>query len=173
MALWTQPSQRFFRFDAFEVDLCTGELRKHGTRLKVQEQPLKVLAMLLAQPGELVTREQLRKGLWSDDTFVDFEHGLNTAVNRLRAALNDSGEKPRFVETVGRRGYRFIAPVTSNGSGQTETDAQRSASSSHVYEWPSDGRFIAPISSEEAKETGLPQSSKPLTERPGVRNKKL
>ena len=139
MALWTQPSQRVFRFDVFEVDLWTGELRKSGTKLKVQEQPLKVLAMLLAQPGELVTRAQLREGLWSDDTFVDFERGLNTAVNRLRAALNDSPETPRFVETVGSRGYRFIAQLASNGSAKTETSAQRSASSSRIYEWPSHG----------------------------------
>lgn len=144
MALWTQPSQRFFCFEAFEVDLWTGELRKGGTKLKVQEQPLKILAMLLARPGELVTREQLREGLWSDDTFVDFDRGLNTAVNRLRAVLNDSAETPRFVETVGSRGYRFIAPVTSNvasnNSDETETAVERSGPSSRVYEQPSDGR---------------------------------
>lgn len=133
MALWTEPSQRLFRFDVFEVDLWTGDLRKDGIKLKVQDQPLKVLAMLLARPGELVTRAQLRQGLWSDDTFVDFERGLNTAVNRLRFALNDSAETPRFVETVGSRGYRFIAPVTScaigEGSGQGTIAGERSGSS--------------------------------------------
>jgi DNA-binding winged helix-turn-helix (wHTH) protein len=137
LALWTQASQRLFRFDVFEVDVWTGELRKSGTKIRVQEQPLKVLAMLLARPSELVTREQLREGLWSDDTFVDFDRGLNTAVNRLRAALNDSAETPRFVETVGSRGYRFIAPVTSNGAGKTETAAGTQATSGRVYEWPS------------------------------------
>jgi Tol biopolymer transport system component/DNA-binding winged helix-turn-helix (wHTH) protein len=105
---WTQPSRRLFRFDTFEVDLWTGELRKGGTKLRIQEQPLKVLAMLLNRQGELVTREELQQGLWSQDTFVDFDRGLNTAVNRLRSVLNDPAETPRFVETVGRRGYRFI-----------------------------------------------------------------
>jgi eukaryotic-like serine/threonine-protein kinase len=139
VALRTLPSQRVFRFDAFEVDLRTGELRKGGTKLKIQEQPLKVLAMLLAQPGELVTREQLCKGLWSDDTFVDFERGLNTAVNRLRATLNDSAETPRFIETVGKRGYRLIAPVTNGGSGAAEAATERAAPSSRVNDWPLNG----------------------------------
>jgi TolB-like protein len=107
------PSQQIFHFGSFEANLWTGELRKDGVKLRVQEQPLKILAMLLARPGELVTRKQLREGLWSNDTFVDFDRGLNTAVNRLRAALNDSAEKPRFVETVGGRGYRFIGTVDS------------------------------------------------------------
>lgn len=124
MALWAPPSQRRFRFDTFEVDLRTGELRKGGTRLKIQEQPLRVLGMLLVRPGELVTREELCKELWSNGTFVDFERGLNTAVNRLRSALNDSADEPRFVETVGRRGYRFIAPVSNGSSGHSESTAQ-------------------------------------------------
>jgi eukaryotic-like serine/threonine-protein kinase len=136
LALWTHSTQRLLRFDVFEVDVWTGELRKSGTKIKVQEQPLKVLAMLLDRHGELVTREQLREGLWSDDTFVDFDRGLNTAVNRLRAALNDSAESPRFVETVGSRGYRFIATVTSSGSGKAET-AELQATSGRVYERPS------------------------------------
>ena len=163
MALWTQPSQRFFRFDAFEADLWTGELRNDGIRLKVQEQPLKVLAMLLARPGELVTREQLREGLWSDDTFVDFDRGLNTAVNRLRAALNDSAETPRFVETVGRRGYRFIASVTCSGSGKSET-TNRSRSSNRVYKWPSDGGDAVPLASAVAGiTTAKPPADTPTT----------
>jgi eukaryotic-like serine/threonine-protein kinase len=144
--VWTPPSQRLFRFNAFEVDLRTGELRKDGTKLKVQDQPLKVLAMLLVRPGELVTREELRKGLWSDDTFVDFERGLNTAVNRLRAALNDSAENPQFVETVGSRGYRFIAPVSSESSGTS----QSTPASSRVYEWTSGGSERLPPESSAA-----------------------
>ena len=152
MALWTESSQRLFRFDSFEVDLWTGELRKHGTKLKVQGQPLKVLAMLLARPGELVTRAQLREGLWSDDTFVDFERGLNTAVNRLRAVLNDSAEKPRFVETVGRRGYRFIASVKNYRTGELGTALKQSGPSECVYERPEDREEIS--SSTPSREDG-------------------
>jgi TolB-like protein/DNA-binding winged helix-turn-helix (wHTH) protein/Tfp pilus assembly protein PilF len=102
---------RIVRFGPFEADLHTRELRKHGLKLKVQEQPFQVLAMLLARPGELVTREEIRSILWPQDTFIDFDHGLNAAVRRLRDALNDDAETPRFVETLPRRGYRFIASV--------------------------------------------------------------
>lgn len=158
MALWTHSSQRLFRFDVFEVDVSTGELRKSGTKIKVQEQPLKVLAMLLARPGELVTREQLREGLWSDDTFVDVDRGLNTAVNRLRAALNDSAETPRFVETVGSRGYRFIAPVTSNGSGKTEA-AEPQATSGRVCEWPSVSQRALASESTQPRAPTVPRKS--------------
>jgi TolB-like protein/DNA-binding winged helix-turn-helix (wHTH) protein/Flp pilus assembly protein TadD len=98
-----------FRFGVFEVDLRAGELRKHGARLRLQAQPFQVLAMLLERPGEIVTRDELRHRLWTADTFVDFDHGLNKAVNRIRDALGDSATSPRFVETVARRGYRFIA----------------------------------------------------------------
>jgi cholera toxin transcriptional activator len=102
---------RFARFGAFEVNFAAGELRKHGIRLKVQEQPLQVLELLLARPGELVTREEIQQKLWPSGTFVDFENGLNTAINRVREALGDSAENPKFVLTEPRRGYRFIAPV--------------------------------------------------------------
>ena len=104
------------RFGAFEVDLVSGELRKNGTRIRLQEQPFRVLAMLLERPGEMVAREELHSKLWPGDTFVDFDHGLNTAVNKLREALGDAAANPRFVQTVARRGYRFIAPVQMNGS---------------------------------------------------------
>jgi TolB-like protein/DNA-binding winged helix-turn-helix (wHTH) protein len=99
------------RFGVFEVDLRAGELRKHGVRLRLQEQPFQILAMLLERPGETVTREELRNRLWTAETFVDFDHGVNKAVNRIRDALGDSATSPRFVETVARRGYRFIADV--------------------------------------------------------------
>jgi TolB-like protein/DNA-binding winged helix-turn-helix (wHTH) protein/Flp pilus assembly protein TadD len=99
------------RFGIFEADLRTGELRKRGVRIRLQEQPFRVLAVLLTRPGELVTRDELRGRLWAADTFVDFEHGLNKAINKIREALGDSAESPRFVETVPRRGYRFIADV--------------------------------------------------------------
>jgi TolB-like protein/DNA-binding winged helix-turn-helix (wHTH) protein/Flp pilus assembly protein TadD len=102
---------RRLRFGVFEADLRTGELRKHGLRIRLQEQPFQVLAMLLVHPGEVVTREELRKALWPANTFVDFDHGLNKAVNKIREALSDSAQSPRFVETVARRGYRFLAEV--------------------------------------------------------------
>src|SRR6185436_10235222 len=94
-----------------ELDLRAGELRKRGLRVRLQQQPLQVLAMLLEHAGEVVGREDLQKALWPADTFVDFDHGLNKAINKIREALGDSAESPRFVETVARRGYRFIADV--------------------------------------------------------------
>src|SRR5215471_12166930 len=100
------------RFAVYEVNLRTGELRKHGNRMRLQEQPFQVLAQLLERPGELVTREELRQKLWPADTFVDFDHSLNTAINKLRETLADSSSAPRYIETLPRRGYRFIAPVT-------------------------------------------------------------
>ena len=115
------------RFGQFEADFRTGELRRDGVRIKLQEQPLQILVLLLQKPGAIVRREELRARLWPADTFVDFDHSLNTAVKRLRDALGDSADDPRFVETLPRRGYRFIAPVTSseepveqNGSGLPE-----------------------------------------------------
>jgi DNA-binding winged helix-turn-helix (wHTH) protein len=100
------------RFGPYEADLATGELKKDGARVSLQDKPFQILALLLRRPGELVTREELRAQLWPADTFVDFEHGLNTAVKKLRQALDDSAEEPRYVETLPKRGYRFIAPVT-------------------------------------------------------------
>src|SRR6185295_14705017 len=111
MAEIPAPVRRPLRFSLFELDLQSGELRKAGVLVGLQEQSLKVLAELLERPGDLVTREQLRHRLWPNGTFVDFEHGLNAVVNRLREALGDSADSPRFIQTVPRRGYRFIAPV--------------------------------------------------------------
>ncbi len=108
----TQPET--VRFGVFDVDLRTGHLRKNGVRIKLQEQPFQVLTVLLQRPGEVVTREELRLAIWPADTFVDFDNSLNTAVNRLRQALGDSSDNPRFIETLPRRGYRFIAPVASD-----------------------------------------------------------
>ena len=99
------------RFGVFELDLRAGELRKHGLRIRIQDQPFQVLAMLVEHAGEVVTREELQKKLWPADTFVDFDHGLNKAISKIREALSDSAESPRFVETVARRGYRFLAEV--------------------------------------------------------------
>jgi TolB-like protein/DNA-binding winged helix-turn-helix (wHTH) protein/Tfp pilus assembly protein PilF len=124
-------------FGAFEFNLHTGELRKHGLRVRLQGQPVKVLAMLLQRPGELVTREELQKGLWPADTYVDFEHSLNAAMKRLRSALGDSAEAPIFVETLAGRGYRFIAAfshpaeevpqATAPSDQQTKTADQKPA----------------------------------------------
>jgi TolB-like protein/DNA-binding winged helix-turn-helix (wHTH) protein len=109
---------RIMRFGTFEADLNAGELRKGGVKIKIHGQPFEVLALLLGRPGEVVPRDELRQKLWPRDTFVDFDHGVNTAINRLREALGDSAENPRFIETVPRRGYRFIAPVETEGSDQ-------------------------------------------------------
>src|SRR5947207_9432552 len=103
------PSRGAVRFGVFEADFRSGELRKQGARIKLQEQPFHVLQMLLEQPGEIVTREEPQKRIWPADTFVDFDQGLNNAIKRLREALGDSAETPRFIETIPRRGYRFIA----------------------------------------------------------------
>src|ERR1700687_5244551 len=108
-----EKSYRRLRFGVFEMDLRTGELRKHGMQVRLQKQPFQVLAMLLEHAGEVVTREELQKNLWPADTFVDFDHGLNKAINKIRDALGDSAESPRFIETVARRGYRFIADAAS------------------------------------------------------------
>ncbi|HKF25554.1 MAG TPA: winged helix-turn-helix domain-containing protein, partial [Candidatus Acidoferrum sp.] len=105
------PENRRVRFGPFAVDLHTHEVRKDGTRIRLIGQPFYILSVLLGRPGELVTREELRMRLWPGDTYVDFDHGLNAAVNKLRDALCDSAESPRFIETLPRRGYRFIAAV--------------------------------------------------------------
>jgi len=107
------------RFAVFEVDLRAGELTKRGLRIRLQEQPFQVLAMLLGKPGELVTREELCEKIWGQ-TVVDFDHGLNKAINKIREALGDSAENPRFVETVARRGYRFLADVTPSSPDQAK-----------------------------------------------------
>src|SRR5262249_43901128 len=107
---------RKVHFDAFTVDLRAGEVQKRGIRLRVQDQPFRVLAFLLERPGDVVTREELRQRLWPADTFVGFDTGLNNAIKKLRDVLGDSAEKPRYIETLPRRGYRFIARV-ENGNG--------------------------------------------------------
>ena len=107
------------RFGIFEVDSQSGELRRSGLKIKLQEQPFQALVMLLERPGEVVTREQLQEGLWPADTFVDFNRGLNRAINRLRDALSDDSNNPRFIETLPQRGYRFIAPVETEAAGRS------------------------------------------------------
>src|SRR3954454_21182924 len=99
------------RFGQFEVDFTKSELRKSGTRVRIQEQPLRILQTLLARPGEIVSRQELRDRLWPSDTFVDYEGSLTAAIGKRRQSLNDSADRPLYVETVARKGYRFIAPV--------------------------------------------------------------
>ena len=110
---------RLLRFGVFEVDLTAGELRKNGARIRLQEQPFQVLTALLQNAGQVVTRDELREKIWPADTFVDFDHSLNTAVNKIRESLGDSASSPRFVETLARRGYRFIAAVDSVAAATT------------------------------------------------------
>jgi TolB-like protein/DNA-binding winged helix-turn-helix (wHTH) protein len=141
----TEPRERpkIVRFGTFEADLSARELRKAGIRIKLHRQPFEVLAMLLERPGQTVTREELRQRLWSTDTFVDFDAGVNTAINRLREALGDSAENPRFIETLPRRGYRFIAPVGAEVLGQADSTSAKAPFSGAVQTVaPLHGRWI-------------------------------
>jgi TolB-like protein/DNA-binding winged helix-turn-helix (wHTH) protein/Tfp pilus assembly protein PilF len=139
---YEDPGQRI-RFSAFEVDLKAGELRKNGVKVKLQQQPLQVLTLLLQRPGEIVTREELRKELWAADTFVDFDHSLNAAIKRLRDALGESAESPVFIETLARRGYRFNTPLLAPSvpSAEAAPGGALSAAKSSL----SKRRFIASI----------------------------
>jgi len=133
----SSSAQKILRFGVFTVDLAAGELRKNGVRIRLQEQPFQVLAYLLEHPGEVLTREELRQKLWPADTFVDFDHSLNTAVNKLREALGDSASNPRYVETLARRGYRFLAPVER--AETTPPDSRKTTSP--------DAKIAAPVDS--------------------------
>src|SRR5205085_12659299 len=126
MPMGSEPSPRLIRFGVFELDLRSGELQRQGRKVRLEGQPVQVLICLLESPGELVTREELHRKLWAADTFVNFEHGLNAAVKRLRQALHDSADNPRFVQTLPRRGYRFIAPIQAS-SVSAEVSAAGSA----------------------------------------------
>lgn len=114
-------ARRVFRFGVFEVDATSGELRKSGVRLRLQDQPFQVLVVLLERAGDIVTREELRQKLWPADTFVDFDHSLNTIINKLREVLGDSASNPRFIETLAKRGYRFLPAVETVINGKPET----------------------------------------------------
>jgi len=119
------------QFGVFELDLQRAELRRQGVKVKLQEQPLKVLQLLLESPGQIVSREQLRTGIWPANTFVEFDQGLYSAMARLRDALEDSAGNPRFIETVSRHGYRFIAPI--NKAAEESAIGQAERLTSHVY----------------------------------------
>ena len=117
------PTPARYRFGIFEADAATGELRRSGIRVKLHAQPFQVLFLLLQRPGEVLTREEICRELWPGDTFVDYEHGVNSAINRLREALGDKAASPRFIETLARRGYRFVAPVERIGIEPAATQA--------------------------------------------------
>jgi DNA-binding winged helix-turn-helix (wHTH) protein len=130
-----QNIRRIARFGSFELDLGAGELRRNGSKLKLQEQPFQVLATLVERASEVVTRDELQQKLWPSDTFVDFDHSLNTAINKVREALGDSASRPRYVETLARRGYRFIAslqPDLPTSPGQ-EIDSSQPAKQSTLH----------------------------------------
>jgi DNA-binding winged helix-turn-helix (wHTH) protein len=118
-----ETEQRRYRFGVFEVDSAAGELRRKGVRVKLHAQPFQVLCLMLERPGEMLTREEICRQLWPQGTFVDYEHGVNSAVNRLREALGDKASSPRFVETLARRGYRFVAPVERIGGNAAALEA--------------------------------------------------
>ena len=117
--------RRILCFGSFEVDVVSGELRRQGLKIRLQDQPFRLLVLLLDHAGDVVTREKVRETLWPADTYVDFDHSLNTAVRKLREALGDSAEAPRYVETIARRGYRFIAPVAAAAHGTSGPFSRR------------------------------------------------
>jgi cholera toxin transcriptional activator len=127
---------RRYRFGVFEADATTGELRRQGIRLKLNTQPFQVLLLLIERPGELLTREEISHELWPDGTFVDYEHGVNSAVNRIREALGDTAGNPRFIETLARRGYRFVAPVERIDVGE-DSPSPAPPTASKPTEFPS------------------------------------
>src|SRR5262245_54848049 len=121
-----------YRFGIFEVDLELAELRKNGRKVRLQEKPFQILVTLLERRGKLVNREDLRQRLWPADTFVDFDNGLNTAMSKLRVALGDTAEKPRYIETFARRGYRFVASVEEFGAQPTAQLREQEAQTSRI-----------------------------------------
>jgi cholera toxin transcriptional activator len=157
-----QPARRF-RFGVFEADSTLGELRRQGVRVKLNTQPFQMLLMLLARPGELLTREEIARALWPDGTFVDYEHGVNSAVNRIREALGDTAGNPRFVETLARRGYRFVAPVERIVLNEEPAPAPESefsdANEQTTVEGQSEPQFLSSILS---SPEDLPRTSYPV-----------
>src|SRR5215471_2097363 len=121
MVMGKANSSSRIRFGVFEIDSQSGELRRYGLKVKLRDQAFQILSVLLERPGEVVSREELQKKLWPADTFVDFDRGLNKAINHVREALGDSAENPRFIETLPKRGYRFIAPAEEVGVDSTQT----------------------------------------------------
>ena len=153
-----QPDRRY-RFGVFEADAATGELRRQGLRIRLKAQPFQLLLMLVERPGELITRDEICRALWPQDTFVDFEHGVNSAINRLREALGDTANNPRFIETLPRRGYRFLAPVQRvgplSGEPQPEPPAPHPRASDHA---PTPASAPLPLNGILAAPEDLPQA---------------
>jgi DNA-binding winged helix-turn-helix (wHTH) protein len=156
----TPPPVRRYRFGAFEADAATGELRRSGVRVKLNAQPFQVLCLLLARPGELLTRDEIARELWPDGTFVDYEHGVNSAINRIREALGDTAANPRFLETLARRGYRFLAPVEVIADATSPVTSSRALSE---RERQSDGEGPAPALAAHQTATGNLQPGTPVT----------
>src|SRR5215467_14637849 len=118
------PIAKAVCFGGYRLNLKAGELSQNGQRLLLQEQPFRILEMLIAHPGEVVSREEIRKRLWPNDTIVEFDHSINAAIKKLRQALGDSAENPRYVETVARRGYRLLVPVQPSQLGEQDLTAE-------------------------------------------------
>jgi cholera toxin transcriptional activator len=168
------PSQdalpRLFRFGVFEADPRSGELRRNGAKVRIQEQPFQILLMLLERPGEVVSREDLRQRLWSNDTFVDFDHGLNTAINKLRDALGDVANNPRFVETLARRGYRFIAPVraeyaergTQQAGATDQSSVNRNGTEAYTNQLGPDSPSVTPVETRRPVSASTPSGAATL-----------
>src|SRR5271167_1031704 len=157
------PSSPMLKFGPYLVDLAAGEVRKNGSRIRLQEKSLRVLALLAERQGQVVSREELKKRLWPEDTFVDFENGLNAAVSKLRDALSESAETPRYIETIPRRGYRFICTVEfvsgrHPGSGISSNDQKLAPPSA------------APASSPQSAESEPPSTAAPYS---GTERRKL
>ena len=165
MTVQSEQNGKLLRFGVFELDPASGSLRKNGTRVRLQEQPARVLLHLLRRPGEIVAREELHRTLWTGDTFVDFDHGLNTSVNKIRDALGDSASSPRFIETVPKKGYRFIAPVEEVCVARP---SPRSARRLPKWIWASGGLLILAVAvnvwfAREAGTTAPEPAATPLT----------
>src|SRR5690242_13463220 len=147
-------SPNIFRFGLFEADAANGTLMHNGVRVRIQDQPFRVLIFLLEQPGEIVTREQLRQRLWPEGTYVDFDGSLNVILKKLRAAIDDDSDNPRFIETVPRRGYRFIAPVSAIGT-RSASDVPATAPAQVVLANPV---AALPIMPESQAQTDFPRT---------------
>jgi DNA-binding winged helix-turn-helix (wHTH) protein len=149
-----QPARRY-RFGLFEADVATGELRRQGIRIKLNAQPFQLLTLLLSHPGELLTRDEIARSLWPEETFVDFDHGVHSAINRIREALGDTASNPRFVETLARRGYRFIAPVERTGPAEYIGPAERTGPA----EYTGPAESIAPVEAIQPASTLLAEAA--------------
>ena len=154
------PTVTKYKFDEFEADLRAAELRKGGVRLKLQMQPFQVLVALLERPKEVVTREELRQRLWPQDTFVDFDHGLNTAMVKLRDVLGDSASKPKFIETIAKRGYRFLGTVEVISELPVPTEPKTSAPAEVVQTATTGNPNLQPPSLHAEADSALPRTNR-------------